>query len=45
MTAKECRALYRGYMASNKSTVVGDSKKSLENDRLEQLLSNVKDSI
>ena len=45
MTAKECRALYRGYMASNKSTVVGDSKKSLENDRLEQLLDNVKDSI
>lgn len=45
MTAKECRALYRGYMASNKSTVVGDSKKSLENDRLEQLLGNVKDSI
>ena len=45
MTAKECRALYRGYMASNKSPVVGDSKKSLENDRLEQLLDNVKDSI
>lgn len=45
MTAKECRALYRGYMVSNKSAVVGDSKKSLENDRLEQLLGNVKDSI
>lgn len=46
MTAKECRALYRGYMASNRSTLVGDSKKSVaDNDRAIQLLGNVKDSI
>ena len=45
MTAKECRALYRGYMA-NRSTLVGDSKKSVaDNDRAVQLLGNVKDSI
>ena len=45
MTAKECRALYRGYMA-NRSTLVGDSRKSVaDNDRAVQLLNNVKDSI
>lgn len=45
MTAKECRALYRGYMA-NRSTIVGDSRKSVaDNDRAVQLLNNVKDSI
>lgn len=45
MTARECRALYRGYMA-NRSTLVGDSRKSVaDNDRAVQLLNNVKDSI
>ena len=45
MTAKECRALYRGYMASNKSTVVGDSKRTVKEDAADNLLNNIRESI
>ena len=44
MTAKECRAMYLGYMASHKNVLVGD-KKTVKDDLADSFLNNVKDSI
>ena len=45
MSAKECRAMYLGFMSGNKNTVVGDSKKDSKEDLADSFLNNVKDSI
>ena len=44
MTAKECRAMYLGFMANKKAILVND-KKSVKEDLADAFLNNVKDSI
>lgn len=43
MTAKECRAMYLGYMSSKK--IVGDSKRTVKEDAADNLLNNIRESI
>lgn len=45
MSAKECRAMYLGFMSGNKNTVVGDSNKDVKEDLADSFLNKVKDSI
>ena len=44
MTAKECRAMYLGFMA-NKKSILAQDKKSVKEDLADSFLNNVKDSI
>ena len=44
MTAKECRAMYLGFMA-NKKSILAQDKKSVKEDLADAFLNNVKDSI